>query len=212
MKKGFTLIELLIVVAIIAILAAIAMPNFLEAQTRSKVARIKSDIRSIKVALESYFLDYNSYPASYAQSILRPEGRTELQSDPNLLSTPIAYITRVPRDVFHKGKDLATGGDFGQFELMGVNSGAYAASPSGNRPYIKFPRDAMLVWSVGPDELTQTGGYHTVESILFWENKSNVENHDPKDRALLMPIRYDPTNGTVTAGDIYLYSTGQFSF
>ena len=59
--KCFTLIELLIVVAIIAILAAIAVPNFLEAQVRSKVARCKSDMRNLANALEAYFVDNNKY-------------------------------------------------------------------------------------------------------------------------------------------------------
>ena len=53
-KRGFTLIELLIVVAIIAILAAIAVPNFLEAQVRAKVSRGKSDMRSVVTALEAH--------------------------------------------------------------------------------------------------------------------------------------------------------------
>ncbi len=56
-QTGFTLIELLIVVAIIAILAAIAIPNFLEAQTRTKVSRVKTDMRSAAVALEAYRVD-----------------------------------------------------------------------------------------------------------------------------------------------------------
>ncbi|MGB9691829.1 MAG: type IV pilin protein [Candidatus Sumerlaeaceae bacterium] len=62
MRKGFTLIELLIVVAFIAILAAIAVRNFLEAQTRSKVARVKSDMRSLATAVESNTVDNNKLP------------------------------------------------------------------------------------------------------------------------------------------------------
>lgn len=70
MKKlrGFTLIELLIVVAIIAILAAIAVPNFLEAQTRSKVSRAASDMRTLATALEAYFVDNNLYPGMAQQT------------------------------------------------------------------------------------------------------------------------------------------------
>jgi prepilin-type N-terminal cleavage/methylation domain-containing protein len=62
--SAFTLIELLIVVAIIAILAAIAVPNFLEAQIRSQVSRVQGDMRSLAVAIESYRVDTNAYPAA----------------------------------------------------------------------------------------------------------------------------------------------------
>jgi len=60
-SASFTLIELLIVVAIIAILALIAVPNFLEAQTRAKVSRVKADLRTLATALEAYYVDWNSY-------------------------------------------------------------------------------------------------------------------------------------------------------
>ena len=60
--RAFTLVELLVVIAVIAILAAIAIPNFLEAQTRAKVTRAKADLRVIAEALESYHVDHGRYP------------------------------------------------------------------------------------------------------------------------------------------------------
>jgi general secretion pathway protein G len=61
-QKGFTLIELLIVVAIIGIIAAIAIPNLLNAIDRGKQKRTMADMRSIGTAIESYAVDNNFYP------------------------------------------------------------------------------------------------------------------------------------------------------
>ena len=60
-QKGFTLIELLIVVAIIGIIAAIAIPNLLNAIDRGKQKRTMADVRSIGTAIESYAVDNNRY-------------------------------------------------------------------------------------------------------------------------------------------------------
>jgi type IV pilus assembly protein PilA len=60
-KKGFTLIELMIVVAIIGILAAIAIPNFMNYQCKAKQAEAKSSLGSIRVAQEAYFAEFDKY-------------------------------------------------------------------------------------------------------------------------------------------------------
>jgi prepilin-type N-terminal cleavage/methylation domain-containing protein len=60
-KKGFTLIELLIVVVIIGILAAIAIPKFASTKQKAYMAAMKSDLKNFVTANESYFADYNTY-------------------------------------------------------------------------------------------------------------------------------------------------------
>lgn len=89
-KRGFTLIELLIVVAIIGILAAVAVPNFLSAQLKATIGRVDSDFHAIRTAFEMYRLDQNNYPdwsLGWARSWAK-------------LSTPIAYLSIAPNDPF----------------------------------------------------------------------------------------------------------------
>ena len=63
-RKGFTLIELLIVVVIIGILAAIAIPKFANTKQKAIVASMKSDLRNLVTAQEAFFSDNNDYAGS----------------------------------------------------------------------------------------------------------------------------------------------------
>jgi type IV pilus assembly protein PilA len=60
-NKGFTLIELMIVVAIIGVLAAIAIPNFLNYQCKAKQSEAKSGLGTIRTAQEAYFAEHDTY-------------------------------------------------------------------------------------------------------------------------------------------------------
>ncbi len=141
--KGFTLIELLIVVAIIGILAAIAVPNFLNAQIRAKIARTKTDIRTIRDQVNIFHLDTGKWlidgndcgppECCFAGTWfgVRPSavGISNVNTGENHfngqvyqpLTTPVSYLSSIPVDPFGSGVFYAyedrdcsnTGGTYG---------------------------------------------------------------------------------------------------
>ena len=169
--RAFTLIELLIVVAIIGILAAIAIPNFLEAQTRSKVAKSKAEMRTLALALESYHVDRDGYPPD-SRDMGPDNGSVDFTFWFEFsLSTPISYISAYPGDVFwSEGRD-----EFYQ----------YGSTRSG-----------WILASCGPDQDSPDRG----------DIKERWDYTDPFDgtaRAYLALLAYDPSNGSVSSGDVY---------
>jgi prepilin-type N-terminal cleavage/methylation domain-containing protein len=191
--KGFTLIELLIVVAIIAILAAIAVPNFLEAQVRSKVSRVKSDQRSLATALEAYMTDVNSFPHRDDYSF-SPQGVSGMIP----LTTPVAFITSIPRDPFFVPENPGGGGprELQTFEYTSGGSKVLGIAPTGDcagspgaTEWAPWPKDMYMMMSPGPkkEERLNTGSFpdgYTADSTCA----------------------YDSSNGTTSFGNIYRYN------
>ncbi len=200
-SKGFTLIELLIVVAIIAILAAIAVPNFLEAQTRAKISQVLTNQRTIATATESYRVDWNLVPTS----ALSGSRITDRWGFAFWLTTPISYMAAVPEAPEFDKKDPVYGvgtntGDivmnrFGFYPMAVYNRDWYnrlrgipEASPSPtNFSWIcettfqlRNSQGSYMQWSNGP-----AGGnaYHAVNGGYGYEWTT-----------------YDPSNGTISRG------------
>lgn len=194
-RRGFTLIELLIVVAIISILAAIAVPNFLEAQTRSKVSRIKADARSLAVAVESYRVDNNRYPprqrAPLSDSLSQLGDVLTRVRDLGRMTTPISYMTSIPVDVFENRIAYPSNTlDFYPPDL--VAKIRFDANLPGTSAGDTSSRYGWTILSVGPD-----GRF----GVPF-----NAGNYPPGDSSFThFRQEYDPTNGTISVGNIYRF-------
>jgi type II secretion system protein G len=180
-RRAFTLIELLVVVAIIAILAAIALPNFLEAQARAKVSRSKADMRSVITAIESYRVDHNRYPPAAGVGIYATSTFTNPVHQRLIpLTTPISYMSVVPDDPFPPSR-TADGFDF---TLPFYDTYDYVDAEN---LWAKSGITSGGMWrlmSSGPDRVMAYGGVM------------------PGDVSNPMGVDYDPTNGTLSAGDV----------
>ena len=213
--RGFTLIELLIVVAIIAILAAIAVPNFLEAQVRAKVSRVKADMRSLATAVETYAVDNNKYPfynnpededfaTGYGgRTAPITTGRYELRM-PVTITTPIAYMTSNLPDTFPNiqgGEPSLTPHPF----HWNNDADPYSANPAAAPGMDQAPVKAMF--SI-VSQSNDTPVFYTSESPVWMmlSHGPDVDHDNPDDGATARA--YDPTNGTVSSGDVYYFGPG----
>jgi prepilin-type N-terminal cleavage/methylation domain-containing protein len=233
LRSAFTLIELLIVVAIIAILAAIAVPNFLEAQTRAKATRARADHRTISTAMESYYVDHNRYPAQgevttgtypYMTDTTKVFGGDGPDHAPNnkaiafQLSTPIAYLsstTAVFADPFFRafrtpGTNVVNDTRFYNYSGDYWQGRIYQASSDGSVTQFEATSKALQQaagWhlrSRGPDGDYEARSNGWADVILYRGQAGAGTSGNGGLNAI-----YDPTNGTASGGDIARFSKGR---
>lgn len=167
--RSFTLIELLIVVTIIGLLAAIAVPNFLNAQMRARVVRTIADLKSCATAIEQYAIDCGKYPFynNMLDEVSAISGAAVTYL-PISLTTPISYIAQIPTDPFPPAylagidRDLSLkpykyihGYDqvYKNQQFIGAHIGIHFENYSGVKRNLLWQ-----IWSLGPDRIVAHDG------------------------------------------------------
>lgn len=181
MKKtlGFTLIELLIVVAIIGILAAIAVPNYMNARIRAKWSQSQANLKMLADSLEMYFLDHNSYPNDHDLDAYYRSPQFGLF----MLTSPVAYTNTLPAQPFvDKDKNSFFASMFGSSNAYGARGRPDYEMGSGSDNGGNMKIHAWSLMGYGPDA------------------DDDIGNHDsfPFD-VHIKP--YDSSNGLISNGD-----------
>jgi prepilin-type N-terminal cleavage/methylation domain-containing protein len=200
-RRGFTLIELLIVIAIILILIGIALPNFLNAQMKAKVARCKEEFHSVATAVSAYQVDYKKFPPSFPVGLAL--GSEQMNLSLSVLTTPSRYMSSVEQliDPFSGGGMSRTTREsrpiymYFSYEPCFPSTGHPTKGKEWITAAIERPdvaddiaHPAFMLFSAGPD---------IVDSNVYW-----AEVAPPGTEQLYRNLLYSPTNGLRSAGDI----------
>lgn len=190
---AFTLVELLIVVAIIGILSAIAVPNYRDALTRTRISQVKVELRNLGFALQNYRMDHSFFPRKQSNLkffaiYLFPE-----------LTSPIPYLGNAKvKDPFgpvieYEEHELSAVDNNDRFNVAGLVRNSYTYTP-----YVNFAklqgnpvllREGFLVSSVGPDQMDSYIVDFPFPKFYRWGTNVNDSV-------------YDPSNGMYSIGDI----------
>ena len=180
--RGFSFLELVSAGAIIAILAAIAIPNFLHAKIRAQVAAAHEELATVTVALQAYWDDHRDYPPTLPVEFRMPgsDRIRKISVSTCLLTTPVPYITLLPDDIFTE-------------EIRRIPYG-YVNLSRDDGPILIHDRDwdrwaRHVVYSLGPDR--QMNWPYAYDFI-----------GDPTGAPML---HFDPANGITSHGDIFFF-------
>ena len=217
---GFTVIELLIVIVIISIIAAIAVPNLMSANIRARVSGVKADMGSIAIALEDYKVDYGEYPkdprfsrsSSYALDIIAEsnqnfDGQNGTDSDGNdaiglgYLVYPEAgaeprYLKRIAGDPFNNnGEEDWDGSSGAHNHHYSYYTGEWSDSGPVDCTSSDDPPKYWALVSYGPDKDPDIDSYTEAWNAV----DPNAPDHDTYKNLV-----YNPDNGITSSGDIVI--------
>lgn len=205
--RGVSIIELIICVAFVAMLTAIAVPNFMQADTSSKIAQAKQDLQSLKVGLEAYEVDLGAYPWQNGIPVslgVFPYSQSGKRPTLERLTTPVSYL----------GGSTPFFDPFvasGYYEGPTFNTQSSLSDPVSQNCYFYNARNVIDTSAWGQTQEHDVDPYwYFLESSgpdltrhLTYSALNGMSDDTELNRARLSMTIYDPTNGSVSRGSVW---------